>query len=102
MTDLATILADPAQAEQLSPQERKQLRRQCVTLMWALSEEPESNGAHDVLLTAEQVAERLNLSVGWVRDNTKTELKSVRVELGHAVRYSENALNELIQKRRGG
>jgi hypothetical protein len=63
--------------------------------------EPAQYG-HDRTLTAQQVAERLNMTVSWVRENSTSWLKSARLEVGGAVRYSEQALEELIRKRRGG
>ena len=55
----------------------------------------------DRALTAQQVAERLNMTAGWVRENSTGWLKPARLEVGGAIRYSELTLEQLIRKRRG-
>lgn len=103
MVTLDQIVADPQQAETLSPEERLRLQRQCAALsLILLTSAPAAERREpDRTLSVAQVAEKLNVSEFWVRDHKETDLKSARVRLGAAVRFSEAGIEELIRRRSG-
>lgn len=103
MLDLSALVRDPAAAAKLSPEDRALALQQCAALILTLSlkpAEPESREA-DKLLTAQQVSEKLNLSIGWVRDNTESWLKPAKVKAGGALRFSEAVIDRLIRQSQG-
>ena len=54
----------------------------------------------DQLLTAKEVAERLNVSVRWVYDHKNSDLRTVRRRPGrHTLRFSRHALEKWLATR---
>lgn len=104
MSVLDDLAENPALAASLSPDECDRLLAQCAAMILLLSKTPRQKppaALPDQMLTAKEVAMRLNLSEAWVRDHAETDLRSVRVTLGGALRFSARALDVLIQNRRG-
>lgn len=103
--DLNELLRDPARIRALSASERQQLQQQLAALSLILATSapaPSQNGHQpDLALTPEQVAERLNATVWWVREHASTELKSARLKLDGLLRFSDQKLGEIIRRRSG-
>lgn len=102
MLDLSALVRDSEAIDKLSPEDCAVALQQCAALIIKLSlkREPENHTA-DKLLTAEQVAEKLNMSIGWVRDNTQGWLKAAKVKAGGALRFSEAVIDRLIRQSQG-
>jgi len=101
---LNELLRDPARIRALSASDRQQLIQQCTALILAAASAPAptQNGQQpDLALTPEQVAERLNATVWWVREHASTELKSARLKLDGLLRFSDQKLGEIIRRRSG-
>ena len=58
-----------------------------------------TQSAPDTLLTAEQVAKRLNVTVGFVYRNARSYPFMIRE--GRYIRFSGNGLEQYIKKRQG-
>lgn len=59
----------------------------------------ESRQGVETLLTAKQVAERLNISVSWVRGHARGLQPSIRaVKLGGSVRFREADVGEFVKR----
>lgn len=101
--DLNELLRDPARIRALSASDRQQLIQQCTALILAAASAPALQNGHqpDLALTPEQVAERLNATVWWVREHASTELKSARLKLDGLLRFSDQKLGEIIRRRSG-
>lgn len=55
--------------------------------------------ATESLLSAEEVAKRLGMSPGWVRDHARGAQPSIRcVKLGSRLRFREEDVEEFIQR----
>lgn len=103
MLDLSALVRDPSAAAKLTPAERAQAVQQCAAVILAISSIPvvDDKKQSDNLLTAQQVADKLNLSLGWVRDNTDVWLKRAKVKAGGALRFSEAVIDRMIRERQG-
>jgi predicted DNA-binding transcriptional regulator AlpA len=96
---------DPDELERLSEAERQRLVQRYAAAIVFLTSLP-ANGHEaqdDKLISADEVAHRLNLSRDWVYENADTALACcvVRLPGGRAVRFSERKLQKFIDKNAG-
>jgi predicted DNA-binding transcriptional regulator AlpA len=109
MSDLRTLLSDPSQLSEMSPAEAAALLVELAGLQSALaarlSGSPAAGTATvsrsdaDRLLTAEEVAARLQRSVGWVYRQAK-HWPFTRRLTRRTVRFSEAGLQRFLAQHR--
>jgi predicted DNA-binding transcriptional regulator AlpA len=98
-------LNDPDDLAQLSEADRQRLVQRYAAAIVLLTSLP-ANGHEaqgDKLISADDVAHRLNLSRDWVYENADTKLAAcvVRMPGARAVRFSERKLQKFIDRNAG-
>ncbi len=99
---LATLLAHPEQAEDLTPAEARALLLQASALVLALAartgDSPNGN-REDRLLTVAEATKRLSVSPDWLYRHAKALPFTVRGPCG--LRFSSHGIDRYIRQRQG-
>ncbi len=108
MTDRAALLdallADPAKAAGLPPEERQRLVAACAALTLALVAVPSPNGdrpGDDAMLTAAETAKRTGMSRRWLYQKARAgDLPFARRVSAHGVRFSARGIARWLAARK--